>query len=48
MHCHWSGLGGMVSLERGMDIFCIGMEGFPSVMVWSCALRTSHLDMGVM
>jgi hypothetical protein len=48
MHCHWSGLGGMVNLEHGMDIFCIGMERFSSVVVWSCASRTSHLDMGVM
>lgn len=48
MHCHWPELGGMVNLEHGMDIFCIGMERFSSVVVWSCASRTSHLDMGVM
>jgi hypothetical protein len=48
MHCHWSELGETVNLELGMGIFCIGMEGFPSVMVRSCASRTSHFDMGVM
>jgi hypothetical protein len=48
MHCCWLKLGRMVNLKRNMGIFCIGMEEFSLIMVWSCALRTLHLDMEIM
>jgi hypothetical protein len=48
LHGYWSELGGEVNLGCGTGLFCISVEGSHSVMVWPCASRTSHLDMGVM